>query len=379
MSSEDVVFETNPIEAQIVDPSLSDTAPTALAGEPCARCGNPLSADDQYCPACGQPNDGPSSPAASASKTPAAAARFLRCESCGAEISTDIDRRSYVCPFCDSTYVVEFTPAQSDRRRPEFVIGFAVTRQQARQHFKKWLSNNRWLRPGDLTTAAIEEKQQGVYLPFWTFSTRASSRWRAKIGEYWYETVRRQVRGADGKMTTRTERVRHTEWWPLSGRHQRFYAGFLASASRGLSQAEAEQIQPFQLTALARYQPHFLAGWMSEEYVLDQDQAWQICQAHFQRVERQNVAAFLPGDEQRELVVDSRFERTGIDLVLLPVHILSYRYQDRVFRFLVNGQTGKFVGQKPVSGKRVAALVIGIVLLIAVVVGILWVVSVVSR
>ncbi len=378
MTSEDVAFESTRSQPPVVDPALADAALagdalTAVAGEPCSQCGNPLSSDDQFCPACGQANRRSPSPG-----SPAAASRFLRCESCGAEISTDIERRSYVCPFCDSTYVVEFTPDQSDRRRPEFVIGFAVTREQARQHFKKWLSTNRWLRPGDLTTAAIEEKQQGVYLPFWTFSTRAYSRWRAKIGEYWYETVQRQVRGSDGKMTTRSERVRHTEWWPLSGRHHRFYAGFLASASRGLSQAEAERIQPFQLTALTRYQPHYLAGWMSEEYVLDHDQAWQICQTHFQHAERQNIAAFLPGDEQRDVMVDSRFEQTGIDLVLLPVHILSYRYRDRVFRFLVNGQTGKFVGQKPVSGKRVAALVVGIVLLIAIIVGILWALSVVS-
>ncbi|WP_153557408.1 zinc ribbon domain-containing protein [Roseimaritima sediminicola] len=364
--------EPPPLGVQPIEPSLVVDAPLAAGAAPCTRCGNPLSPGDQYCAACGQETE---QAAGEQVASEAAAARFLRCETCGAEIRTEALQRSYVCPFCDSTYVVEFTPDASQRRRPEFVLGFAITRQRAQQEFRRWLRTNRWLRPGDLTQAAIEEKQQGVYLPFWTFSTHVSSRWRASIGEYWYETVVRRVRGSDGKMTTRTERVRHTEWWPLTGRHQRYYAGFLVSASRGLSQAEAQQLQPFPLTALVRYQPSYLAGWMSEEYVIDHDQAWQLCQQHFQTLEKRNIAAFLPGDEHRQLQVHSRFEQTGIDLVLLPVHVLSYRYHDRVFRFLVNGYTGQFVGQKPVSGRRVAALVVAILLGIAVLVGLFLLLS----
>ncbi len=52
-----------------------------------------------------------------------------------------------------------------------------------------------------------------------------------------------------------------------------------------------------------------------------------------------------------------------IDLVLLPVHVLSYRYRDRVYRFLVNGQTGRFSGEKPVSAIRIG-IAVGFLLLI---------------
>ena len=37
---------------------------------------------------------------------------------------------------------------------------------------------------------------------------------------------------------------------------------------------------------------------------------------------------------------------TRPDLILLPVYLLSYRYRDKLYRFLLNGQTGKAAGDK---------------------------------
>ena len=58
--------------------------------------------------------------------------KFVRCDNCGSEVAMDPEQRSYVCAFCDSTYVVEFSPDISSRQSPEFVIGFAVTPEQAK-------------------------------------------------------------------------------------------------------------------------------------------------------------------------------------------------------------------------------------------------------
>jgi hypothetical protein len=62
--------------------------------------------------------------------------------------------------------------------------------------------------------------------------------------------------------------------------------------------------------------------------------------------------------------VNTRFDDVNSDLILLPVYLLSYRYRDKLFRFLVNGQTGQVAGDKPVSWPRIAvaiALAVGVV------------------
>jgi hypothetical protein len=207
---------------------------------------------------------------------------------------------------------------------------------------------------------------KGVYLPFWSFSMLAQSDWRASIGEYWYRTETYTTTNSEGKTETRTRRVRETEWWPLSGAHHRFYSGYLVSGSRGLSQADAERIKPFHLPALKRYEPYFLAGWLSEEYSVSRDDALVRCQQEFYGREQSQVAAFLPGDTYRDLQVNTRFSHVNSDLCLLPVYVLSYRYKERLYRFLVNGQTGEVSGDKPVSAWRIGLAVGGGVLLLVI-------------
>src|SRR4051794_16928130 len=87
-------------------------------GRACERCGAPVEEHDKFCQACGAPQG------AAPSAAPVADQKHIRCQNCGAEIAIDPQHRSYVCPFCDSTYVVEFEPAKTGRQDPEFVIGF---------------------------------------------------------------------------------------------------------------------------------------------------------------------------------------------------------------------------------------------------------------
>lgn len=287
--------------------------------------------------------------------------KFLRCENCGAEVAIDPDQRSYTCTFCDSNYVVEFTPDLSRRQTPEFVIGFAITPEQAMERFRQWLGRNPWFRPSDLKSSTIADKLKGVYLPFWSFSMLARSRWSAAIGEHWYRTETYTTR-ENGKTVTKTRRVQETEWWNLSGRHHQYYSGYLISGSRGLSQPDAMRIQPFHLAALKRYEPYFLAGWMSEEYSVEREAAVEVCKNEFFCREQNNIQAFLPGDTSRDLRVETSFDDVNSDLILLPIYLLSYRYRDKLYRFMMNGQTGKVAGNKPVSWIKIMLAVVGLIL-----------------
>ncbi|HUS37816.1 MAG: zinc ribbon domain-containing protein [Pirellulales bacterium] len=344
-----------PAEKKISD----DTLPLPH-GEPCRVCGSPIEAGDHYCAGCGDVIDD-SSRQESPDVEPER--RFFRCKNCGSEVATNPDQRSYVCAFCDSTYVVEFSRDQSERQRPEFVVGFTVTKEQADERFREWIGRNRWFRPVDVAASTIVERLQGVYMPFWLFSTLAKSGWSARIGEHWYRTET-YTEMVNGKPVTRSRQVRETEWWDLAGRHHKYHTRFVIVGSSRLTPVDAERIKPFRLEALKRYEPYFLAGWLAEEYSIDRDEAFQQCKAAFDRQERAAIGQFMPGDEHRELQAETEFKHIQSDLILLPVYVLSYRYREKVYRFLMNGQTGKLAGDKPVSRGRIgAAIGIGVLAL----------------
>jgi len=334
------------------EPTLEDAAPVVRV-RACSHCGGPVEPGDKFCGSCGAEQ-------ASGARIvePAPRKRHFQCKNCGAEVAVDYGQRSYVCAFCDSTYVVEFTPDETGRQGPEFVIAFGLTREQAMDKFRHWLAENRWFRPGDLKHAQVAEKLKGVYLPFWSFSMLARSRWAARIGEYWWRTETYTTR-QNGKTVTKTRRVRETEWWNLDGRHHHYYSGYLVSGSRGLDQQDADRIKPFHLPALKRYEPYFLAGWLSEEYSIERGEALATSKEAFLQREQQNIALHLPGDTHGELRVQTDFEQVNSDLILLPIYLLSYRYQDKLYRFLVNGQTGKVAGDKPLSWTKVTLAIVG--------------------
>jgi Zn finger protein HypA/HybF involved in hydrogenase expression len=366
-------------------PAPVDAQSHAPTGVPCEACGTPIEPLDRFCPACGTTNPHYTPPvrgAAAASQPIEAelvvdepALKHFRCDNCGSEMTADPQQRSYVCPFCDSTYVVEFSPSVTGRQRPEFVIGFAITPEQALAEFHKWLRQNSWFRPGDLAQAKIAERLKGIYLPFWSFSMLAESVWRANIGEFWYRTETYTTTDAKGNRVTRTRQVRETEWFPLTGRHHRYYSGYLVSGSKGLPQSQAQRVMPYHLPALKRYEPYFLAGWLSEEYSVERDQALAVCQQEFYRREKQNIAAFLPGDTHSNVEASTTFSHVNSDLILLPVYLLTYRYQDKLYRFLLNGQTGKMEGDKPVSWGRIGTAIGVCAALIALLALILWLLS----
>jgi hypothetical protein len=74
----------------------------------------------------------------------------------------------------------------------------------------------------------------------------------------------------------------------------------------------------------------------------------------------------VPGDTHRNLQVKTAFSNMTYKHVLFPVWIASYRYKDKVYHFLINGQTGEVQGQAPISWIRVALVVIVVIIILAV-------------
>jgi hypothetical protein len=286
------------------------------------------------------------------------------------------EERTTVCAFCGTPYVRE-GELGTERFAPEFVLPFTVSRRDAEAAYRAWLGRSGLFCPGDFRERGRLEGLRGVYIPFWSFSMRSESAWSADIGEYWWETITETYTTTQNGKTvtrTRTRRVRRTEWYPLSGRFHQYHFHYLVSASKGLPQEVADAIQPFPVAEVSRYAPHYLSGWLCEEYTVERDEAARISQQEFRDRERSSIAAFLPGDCHSGLRADTTFHDVTEDLLLLPLWIFAHVYRGRTFRFVLNGTTGASHGRRPVSGVKVALAVAGAILfLVALVLIFVWI------
>ena len=77
----------------------------------------------------------------------------------------------------------------------------------------------------------------------------------------------------------------------------------------------------------------------------------------------------VPGDTHRNLSVMTRKSGITFKHVLLPIWVAAYKYKDKVRQFVVNGQTGKIAGKKPVSTGKIILTVLLILVVIAAIIG----------
>jgi hypothetical protein len=244
--------------------------------------------------------------------------------------------------------------------RPESVVPFKVDKNSASTRFDEWLGAL-WFRPSDLRKMVKLEGLAGVYIPYWTFDARVYSTWTAQAGYHYYvdETY------TDEQGDRQTRKVQKTRWEPASGRRTDTFDDVIICASKGLPHDLGNAFRSFDTKALTPYRPEFLAGWRAEAYAIDLMPAWEKGQTIMEGTQRSRCSGDVPGDTQQDLQVRNDFSRVTFKHVLLPVWIAAYRYQDKPFQFLVNGQTGEVVGKAPYSILKIVLFVLFIAAVIA--------------
>jgi hypothetical protein len=314
--------------------------------EKCPVCSALLDEEDLFCANCG--TEAPHRAEAKAGETQKSTNNFV-CQGCGASMSYDASAQTLRCPFCGSDGLDKRDDAKM--LQPEFIVPFALERSQAERVMRDWLGKGFW-RPGDLASSAAIQTITPVFVPYWVFAATTHTYWTAD--------------------TSKTPAGASASWYPISGEHAGSYSGVLVGASNALTPAETFAICPFDLAKGVDPESINLSNVVYEQFVVQRKYARPQAQASLEELERNACRQYVPGNA-RNVHVNVKLEGLTSQPILLPVYIMAYRYKDRLFRFLINGQTGQATGQAPFSYRKLFAI-LGIAA--AVVVGIMAVMGV---
>ena len=80
---------------------------------------------------------------------------------------------------------------------------------------------------------------------------------------------------------------------------------------------------------------------------------------------RQDIRLDIGGDLQQITQMHAQLSRVTFKHILLPVWLAAYKYREKSYRFVVNGQTGKVQGERPYSAWKIAFAVLIALILIA--------------
>ncbi len=218
---------------------------------------------------------------------------------------------------------------------------FAIDHRTADQITRKWLGTG-WLRPSDLSDAAVITKMAAVYVPYWVF--------RVDTHTYWTADTSQTPPGTRG------------DWFPLAGEHSHSYAGIIIGASAALTPQETFALCPFHLNAAVPPDQVDLENVIVEHFSVPRKYARPLARSSVEEFERQAIAQKYVPARSRNVHVNVMLTGLASEPTLLPVWIMAYQYKEKTYRFLINGQTGEPFGTKPTSYRKIF-LIVGAVLL----------------
>jgi hypothetical protein len=290
-------------------------------------------------------------------------AHTFACPKCGAH--TDSDMLAERCQFCGAPLVAELNPAETIV--PDAVLPLALDRDAARSALRAWASS-RWFAPSSLKKVTEAESTKATYLPHWTYDAQTVSDYGGQRGEHYYVTEN-YTETVNGKTENRTRQVQHTRWYSAHGTVERDFDDVLVVGTGRLTADQLADLAPWPLPQAVPYRPDYLAGHQALRYDVAPEAGLETAKSQMAPVIEKDCRRDIGGDEQRVDSVDTRYAAVTFKLLLLPVWIAAYLHGGKTYQVLINGCTGQVCGQRPYSAGKIAALVVGILLVVAVLVG----------
>ncbi|MBR3144850.1 MAG: hypothetical protein IKF53_03030 [Clostridia bacterium] len=274
------------------------------------------------------------------------------CGSCGAQIECEKTTAATKCPYCENVVVL------SDRLggglKPNAVIPFAIDKEAAMKAVLNHFSGKKLL-PNDFKSQRKLSKITGIYVPFWLFDG-----------------------GIDGKMKFGGTRIRYysDKYYDYTEtRHYNIYVSgemrfekIPVDGSERMDDDLMDALEPFDYSKLTDFNDGYLSGFLADRFDTDPDLSLPRAENRMY-VSAENVLRGTADDGFDTISTEAsalKLYDPSVKYALLPVYLLNMTYKGKNYRLAVNGQTGKVVGELPISRAKQWLYTLGIASAIAV-------------
>ncbi len=277
-----------------------------------------------------------------------------KCPNCGGEVVFDSYITSTKCPFCSATNIVKL--ADVPGLKPDGILPFLYTKDMAYAAGKAWIKK-KFFALKEFKKNFKADNFNGVYVPSYVYSSDTFTSYNCRLGEYYYVTVT----GSDGK----TRKERRTRWFNVSGTLSKFFEDVMVESTRQIDQKELEKVDPFDTGNIEGYQREYLAGFSAEKCDATLDACFETAKIIMADGIRKDILSRYKYDVVGEYNASTSYPTVTFNYALIPLWIFGCKHKDKMYRYIVNGRTGKAYGKYPKSPGRIALVVGGALVLIA--------------
>lgn len=248
---------------------------------------------------------------------------IYQCNSCGAEISINDTEASTFCIYCGNPAIVFSRVARL--KKPEMIIPFEISKDEALNIVRNRIGKGFFI-PKEIKNFK-PELLRGIYIPYYV----------TKV-EHDVSAIISSVQSS-GKNS-------HTYYYERSG-----YATLpwiTTDASTTLSDSSSQRLEPYNLDASQPFDEDYLVGFYSDMSDVAEADAILTAKDRAKAVVEEELLKSVKGSSKKFYKVRHNSEVFDKPVTaMLPAWFLTFRYKDKPYTIIVNGQTGKVVGGVP--------------------------------
>ena len=279
----------------------------------------------------------------------------IKCKKCGGSFTLTPYSFSSNCPYCGTPAITDFIKEIT----PKSLIPFKLTHAQAQQRFQKWVGS-RWFAPNAFKKYLDGDNTlTGYYLPYWTYDSDTVSPYRGLRGDIYYVTVTKTILQNGRQKQIRVQEPR-INWTPVSGTVYVSFDDITIGASKTISRAILDSLEPWNTTKLVPFNEKYLSGFEAEEYTVALDNGFEFAKAKMMHKIKQNIRYDIGGDQQQIQQVHTQHHDVTYKNVLFPVWTASFEWKNKEYYYAINAQSGKIVGERPYSITKIVFTVLAV-------------------
>jgi len=296
--------------------------------------------------------------------------QVFTCSSCGAELVADANTMATECCYCGNPTMI---PSRFDGElKPDRIIPFQKTKEDAVASLKAFYEGKRLL-PDAFRKGNRVEDVQAMYVPFWLFDADVSAE-----ATFRAERVRRYERG--------DEIITETKYYDCYRAGDMSFRRIPVDGSQKMDDAFMESIEPFDYHGLKPFSPAYLTGALADRYDVDAEASVPRADERIAGSAAELLEKTVEDYDSVSINGDPTVHKESGDVTyaMAPVWILTTRYQNEPYTFMMNGQTGQMAGRLPYDNVKsylylAGSAVISLPILYAIIYAACWAEDVLSE
>ena len=268
-----------------------------------------------------------------------------RCPSCSAEMVADEHTAATECPYCGNQAII---PQSFDGiYRPDYVVPFSVDKERAKSAIKDFVKGKKLL-PKSFTDNNRIDSITGLYVPFWLYSCNAK-------GSVTYEAIKSKT-WEDNKYSYKKD-----DYYRVKRSGEMNFVKIPVDGSTKMDDETMESLEPYDLSKAVPYDAAYFSGYLADRYDVEEKDAQPRANERVKNTFRDKMNQQVTGyDSHKQVAENIRLTNAKAEYAMLPVWMMSTKYEGETYTFGINGQSGQMVGALPVDkGQYFKYLAIG--------------------